>query len=104
MFIGSWKINVIISFTGFSLVFIGSFSMNGLPTSLLRACLAFLFFYIVSYFVRWLWALASKDNALKTKEKLDIEESEQGEARKEEQYSEADIEKTSQYVKDLINN
>jgi uncharacterized membrane protein YfcA len=104
MFIGSWKINVIFGFTAFLLVFIGSFSMNGLPTSLLRASFAFLFFYLVSYFVRWLWALASKDNDLKTKEKLEIEESEQGEARIDEQYSAEDIEKTSQFVKDLINN
>ncbi|QOY34496.1 hypothetical protein AWH56_017445 [Anaerobacillus isosaccharinicus] len=104
MFIGSWIINVAISFIAFLFVFIGSLSANTFPTTLFRSCLAFLFFFIFTYFIRWLLMLASKENNLKTEEKADIEESEQGEAIVKDEYTKEDIEKTSQYVKDLINN
>lgn len=100
MFIGSWKINVFLSSISFLFVFIGSLLTNTLFTSFHRGCLAFLFFYLFTYFVRWLWKLASKKSE-NYSNKVNIEEKECGEANKN---TEEDIEKVSRYVKDLINN
>ena len=44
------------------------------------------------------------ENNKQTEEKADIEEREQGEASVKDDYTKEDIEKASQYVKDLINN
>ena len=106
MFIGTWIINFVISIIAFLLVFVGSLSSNTANTSLFRAGIAFLFFYMVTYVIRWLLMLASKGSEEKSNEPVEIsqiEESIQGKASVKEEYSDEDIKKASQYVKDLIN-
>jgi Ca2+/Na+ antiporter len=103
MFIGSWLINITISLLAFFLVFIGSLLTNTLPTSIIRSCLAFLFFYFFTYFLRWLWMLASKKVEIDLQQKVVERESEHGKGSGKKDYSKEDIEKVSKYVKGLIN-
>ncbi len=103
MFFGSWIINVIISVFAFLLVFIGSLSTNSGITSLIRACFAFLFFYLVTYVFRWLWMVATKEietSAVDIPKKVENKHLENTQL---EEYSEEEIEQASKYVKDLIN-
>ncbi len=104
MFIGSWIINFIFSLTGFLLVFIGSMTTNSVLTSLIRGGLAFVSFYIIAYFFRWLWMIASKEVEVNELEKKEIEDKDDGKATTNKvEYTEEDIEKASKYVKGLIN-
>jgi hypothetical protein len=103
MFIGSWKINTFVSVVAFLFVFVRAMSMNTAFTSLIRAGLAFVFFYIITYFFRWVWDLASKDVLAVDLQKKQIEDSIQGKDKFNQlDKDEAEITKVSQYIKDLI--
>jgi hypothetical protein len=102
MFIGSWIINIIFSIVAFSLVFIGSITTNTLFTSFIRGLLAFVCFYVITFFFRWLWMLASK-NVFFEEVETQIENTEQGNSINKVDYSKEEIAKAGQYVKDLIN-
>lgn len=104
MFIGSWAINISFSVIAFLFVFIGSMSTNSLLTSSFRGGLAFLFFYVVMYLFRWVWMLAlAEEKEIEFEEKVQIEESHLGKDTNMESFTDEDIAKASQYVKDLIN-
>lgn len=104
MFIGSWLINFVISMIAFLFVFIGSMATNGYFTSFTRAILGFIFFYFITYFFRWIWFLASKETSINNEEKIQIEDQNIGkDTINREDYSDEDIVRASEYVKDLIN-
>lgn len=103
MFIGSWVINVIISLLAFVLVFIGSVSTNTVLTSFIRAGIAFLFFYMITYIFRWLWNLALSDTISKKEELVENSPMSNQTISTDKSYSADEVEKASQYVKDLIN-
>ncbi len=110
MFIGSWKINLIISIIAFFIVFIGSMATNTLTTSIFRSFLAFLLFYLISFIFRWLWKIALKSNDDLVSDEVhpegevhpEIEDNTNGDHIRKVDYSAEDIEKASQYVKELI--
>ncbi|OIJ17858.1 hypothetical protein BKP45_20065 [Anaerobacillus alkalidiazotrophicus] len=103
MFIGSWVINIIFSVIAFLFVFIGSVTSNTTITSFVRATYAFLFFFFVTYFFRWIWLIASKGIKFEYEEKNQIEGSHIGKDTIIEGYTEEEIKKVSRHVKDLIN-
>ncbi|OIJ09926.1 hypothetical protein BKP35_15705 [Anaerobacillus arseniciselenatis] len=104
MFIGSWIINFFFSITAFLLVFIGSMTTNTVLTSFIRACFTFVSFYLITYFFRWIWMIASKDTKGMQIQKSEIEAKDDGKATNNKvEYTEVDIEKATNYVKDLIN-
>lgn len=116
MFIGTWLINLCISVVAFLLVFIGSMSANTVPTSLFRGLIASVTFFLITYFFRWLWKLAlagteaneendEHENSDHKKEPLEgnshkIEQLEDNNSQQ--QYSDEEINKASQYVKSLL--
>lgn len=106
MFIGSWIINLIISLIAFFFVFIGSLLTNSFQTSLKRGAITFLSFFIITYFFRWVWMVASKDN-IKSPEKnstIIIDSNLEGKDRNSKtELSNEEVKLASQYVKDLIN-
>lgn len=104
MFISSWKVNFTISCLAFLFVFIGSISTNTLSTSFFRGSLTFVFFFIFSYLFRGLLMLASKDISNNKAQHKSIEETKLGNDKvNEADYTNEEITKASQYVKDLIN-
>lgn len=105
MLIGSWLLNLIISTIAFLSVFIGSVLTNSLQTSFFRGGVTFVSFFILTYFFRWLWTYTFKDfnNQTKKDNDIQIDPVVEGKDTIINEYSNEEINKASQYVKDLIN-
>lgn len=114
MLIGNWLINLFLALTAFIIVFTASFQQNLLATTFIRSSIAFIISFLIGYLFRYLLAIASKDPTVEEKN-IDNEEELRGKEEvevedpnllnyEEMQLSEEDIYKTSQYVKDLLNN
>lgn len=113
MFKGNWLVNMISACFAFIFVFSASFYTNLISTTLIRAAIAFIVFYLIAYLFRWLAYLAST-NEEKSNSDLDSNEEIISKEEQEEQInelalenqeiklSEEDVVKTSQFVKDLL--
>lgn len=116
MFKGNWIVNLVLACFAFIIVFSASFYNNLLSTTLIRASIAFVVCYLLGYLFRWLafLAFASEENleseSESKSENVDTpnepEEPIQELALDDEeiQLSEEDVLKTSQFVKDLLDN
>lgn len=112
MFKGNWVVNIISACFAFIIVFSASFYNNLISTTIIRASIAFVIFYLLAYLFRWLAFLAFTTEENPSQEGLQLEETlteeepleELGIDNNEIHLAEEDVMKTSQYVKDLLDN
>lgn len=112
MLIGNWLINLFLALTAFIIVFTASFHQNLLTTTLLRASFAFIVSFLIGYLFRYLLAVANKDNTIR-ENNIDNDDELRGKEEVEDlnlngneemELSDEEIYRTSQYVKDLLDN
>lgn len=121
MVVGSWLINATLGLIGFVAVFFASYGNNLVTTSLIRGLVSFVSFFILGYLFRWMLTLASKETLKDgnrevaydkiSNEKLEKFEDDEGTSSpftvldndKGELLSEEDILKTTEYVRELMN-
>lgn len=112
MFIGNWLINLFLALAAFIIVFTTSFHQNLITTTLIRASLAFIISFLIGYVFRYLLAIANKDNTIH-ENNIDNEDELRGKEEVEDlnlngneemELSDEEIYRTSQYVKDLLDN
>lgn len=109
MLIGNWVINLFMGLFAFTITFFMSFGKNLLTTTFYRGTISFILFFLIGYLFRWLLGIATKEVVLE--ETVNVNDNQDELTRQDElniegennEFSEDELFKASQYVKELLN-
>lgn len=59
--VSTWKFNVIFALFGCIVAFFSSLLQNSVSTSIIRALIAFVIFFVFAFIIRWMMAFIQKD-------------------------------------------